>query len=147
MAEAPRYLVGVDFSPRSRRALAFARDLAARSGATLTIAHVRPFSDVRSAVVLERGDLLRNPGRKLPRKIKALYEEQLAALRQDGERILLLKGAPDVALCREARRGYDLLILGRRGPGAISSILPGSTALRTLACSTVPVLFVPAGKG
>src|SRR5262245_3220988 len=91
-----RILVGVDFSPESRRALAIARELAERSGAELTIAHVRPFSDVRAAVTLERGDLLRGRARSLSREIRDLYVRQLSALAQEGERVLLLKGASDV---------------------------------------------------
>jgi universal stress protein A len=137
-----RFLVGVDFSPESRKALAFARELAARSGAELTIAHVRPFSDVRAAVTLERGDLLRSRSRSLAVAIRDLYVWQLSSLSQEGERVLLLRGASDVALGKEARRGYDLLILGRHGRG-VSSVLPGSTALRTLAGTKVPILVVP----
>ena len=137
-----RFLVGVDFSPESRKALAFARELAARSGAELTIAHVRPFSDVRAAVTLERGDLLRSRSRSLAGEIRDLYIRQLSSLAREGERVLLLKGASDIALGRQARRGYDLLIIGRHGRG-VGSILPGSTALRSLAGTKVPLLIVP----
>ena len=137
-----RFLVGVDFSPESRKALAFARELAVRSGAELTIAHVRPFSDVRAAVTLERGDLLRSRSRSLATQIRNLYVRQLSSLAREGERVLLLKGASDTALGKEARRGYDLLILGRHGRG-VRSVLPGSTALRTLAGTKVPILIVP----
>jgi len=137
-----RFLVGVDFSPESRKALAFARELAARSGAELTIAHVRPFSDIRAAVTLERGDLLRGRSRSLATVIRELYVGQMSLLAREGERVLLLKGAAEVALGKEARRGYDLLILGRHGRG-VRSVLPGSTALRTIAGTKVPVLIVP----
>ena len=137
-----RFLVGVDFSPESRKAVAFARELAGRSGAELTIAHVRPFSDVRAAVTLERGDLLRGRPRSLSRQIRDLYVRQLSALAREGERVLLLRGASDTALGKEVRRGYDLLILGRHGRGVVS-VLPGSTALRTLAGTKVPILIVP----
>ncbi len=137
-----RFLVGVDFSPESRKALAFARELAGRSGAELTIAHVRPFSDVRAAVTLERGDLLRSRSRSLAAEIRNLYVRQLSSLAREGERVLLLKGASDTALGKEARRGYDLLILGRHGRG-VRSVLPGSTALRSVAGMKLPTLVVP----
>jgi nucleotide-binding universal stress UspA family protein len=142
MRRPPRFLVGVDFSPQSRKALAFARDLATRSGAELTIAHVRPFSDVRAAVTLERGDLLRGRPRALSRAIQDLYVRQLSSLAREGERVLLLKGASDVALAKETGRGYDLLIVGRHGSG-VRSVLPGSTALRTLTGARQPILVVP----
>jgi len=144
MSRPLRFLVGVDFSLSSRRALAVARSLAERSGASLTIAHVRPFSDVRAAVALDRGDLLKIGGRTLSSRIRAIYEQKLAALARKGETTLLLAGAPDVALGRQARHGFDLLVLGRRG-GGLRSVLPGSNALRTMAGCRVPVLIVPSG--
>ena len=144
MSRPLRFLVGVDFSPPSRRALAAARSLAERSGALLTIAHVRPFSDIRAAVALERGDLLKIGGRTMTSRIREIYEQRLAALAHEGEATLLLTGAPDVALGRQAKRGFDLLVLGRRG-GGLRSVLPGSNALRTMAGSRVPVLIVPSG--
>lgn len=142
MARPLRFLVGVDFSPESRKAVAFARELAARSGAKLTIAHVRPFSDVRAAVTLKRGDLLRSRPGSLSTAVRDIYVRQLSSLAVEGERVLLLRGASDVALAKEAARGYDLLILGRHGRG-VRSVLPGSTALRTLAGTKVPLLIVP----
>jgi nucleotide-binding universal stress UspA family protein len=143
--EVARFLVGIDFSAGSRRALAEARALARRSGAALTLAHVRPFSDIRAAVVEERGELVRAGGRSLSREIAAHYARRLAAWAReaDGDRTLLLRGAPDLALSREARRGYALLVVGGCGHNAVSSVFLGSTAQRVLARSTIPVLVVP----
>jgi nucleotide-binding universal stress UspA family protein len=144
----PRYLVGIDFSPGSRRALAAARQLAARTGANLTIAHVRPTSDVRAAIHEERGDLVRTGGRVLVRDLAAHYEHRLGewARERDGDRTLLLRGAPDVALAREARRGYALLVLGSHGANALASVFLGSNVERALARSPIPVLIAPALK-
>src|SRR5262245_65763241 len=75
-----RFLVGVDFSPESRKALSVARELAGRSGAELTIAHVRPFSDIRAAVTLERGELLRGRSRSMAAEIRALFGRRLSSL-------------------------------------------------------------------
>jgi len=66
-----RVLVGVDFSPESRAAVRAARNLVKRTGGVLTIAHVRPVSDIRAAVVEERGDLLRRPAGQLARDVAA----------------------------------------------------------------------------
>ena len=141
----PRYLVAIDFSPNSRRALLEARAFARRSEATLTLVHVRPSSDVRAAVSEERGDLVRAGGRVLVSELAALYGERLGswASEADGERTLLLRGSPEVALTREAARGYSLLVMGRRGRNPVSALLLGSTAERVLARATIPVMIVP----
>jgi nucleotide-binding universal stress UspA family protein len=141
----PRYLVAVDFSRGSRRALAAARRLARDTGAQLTLAHVRPSSDVRAAVVEERGDLLRRGPASLRAGMAAHYRRKLASLTRgrSGERSRVLAGTPEAALCREARRGYDLIVIGSRGRGALTTLFLGNTAQRTLARSPVPVLVVP----
>jgi len=148
MATDDRYLAAIDFSPASRRALVAARALARRAGASLTIVHVRPTSDLRAAVVEERGDLLRSPRGSLRSAMTDHYRRRLGALIQPGrdEKALVLSGAPDIALCREARRGYDLLIMGNRGHGAVSSLFLGSTTQRVLARSPIPVVVVPSRR-
>jgi nucleotide-binding universal stress UspA family protein len=134
----------VDFSPESLRALDAARRLARKTGASVTIGHVRPLSDVRAAVVEERGELLRGPTRALTREIALHYARRLDSIARKGEETRLLKGATHFALTGEARRGgYDLLVLGRGGRGGVDPIFLGSTVTRALARSSVPVLVVP----
>ncbi len=141
------YLVATDFSPKSRTALAEARALARRSGAALTLVHVRPSSDVRAAVAEERGDLLRGKRGALRARLADHYARKLGRLARPGERTLVLPGVPELAICREAARGYDLIVMGKRGLGAISSLFLGSVAQRVLARSPVPVLVVPSRRG
>jgi universal stress protein E len=138
-----RYLVAVDFSPDSRRALRGARKLARQTGALLVLAHVRPLSDVRAAVVEERGDLLGQRLGSLVGGIGAHYAGRLAAWARKTDRVLVLRGAPHVALCREAARGYELLVMGSRGRGTVSAAFLGSTVQKTLTRSPIPVLVVP----
>jgi nucleotide-binding universal stress UspA family protein len=143
VARKGRYLVAVDFSRDSRRALRVARKLARQTGALLVLAHVRPLSDVRAAVVEERGDLLGRKAGSLAPGIDAHYAGRLAAWARKTDRVLVLRGAPDVALRREAARGYDLLVMGSRGRGPVSAALLGSTVQRTLTRSLIPVLVAP----
>jgi nucleotide-binding universal stress UspA family protein len=146
VAANPRFLVGIDFSAGSRKALAEGRRLASLCGARITLAHVRPSSDIRAAVVEERGDLVRAGGRVLAREIDAHYASRLrdwAAPREDEETVLL-RGAPDVALAREASRGYTLVVLGTHGRNSAADVLLGSTTERVIARSKIPVLAVPA---
>ncbi len=137
-----RILVGVDFSRESLRALRAARALAGKGGGLLTVAHVRPASNVRAAMAEERGDLLRGDPARLSAAIEGHYARRLERFRWRGKggRTILLKGLPARALCREARRGYDLLVLGSRGRGRVAAFLLGSTVREVLARSPVPVL-------
>ena len=137
--------MAIDFSPSSGRALEAARALARQTGAALTIVHVRPSSDMRAAIEEDRGDLLKPGSGSLARRLDEHYARRLAEWVQPkrGEEVRLLRGAPDVALAREARRSFDLIILGTHGAGAVPLPLMGSTVERVLARSTVPVLVVP----
>jgi len=141
--------VGVDFSPESGAAVRAARDLVRRTGGTLTLGHVRPISDIRAAVVEERGDLLRLPSAGLGRAIDAHYARRLGKLIRRGskESYRLLRGDPAPALCREAGRGYDLLVMGTRGRGRGAAFLLGSTVQEMLHRSPVPIVVVPAHRG
>jgi nucleotide-binding universal stress UspA family protein len=140
-----RILVGVDFSRESLGALRAARALAAKEGGRITVAHVRPTSNMRAAVVEERGDLLRKPAAGLSDAIADHYALRLDRLRRpgSGERVLLLRGVAAQALCREARRGYDLLVLGSRGRGRVAAFLLGSTVRTVIVRSPIPVLVAP----
>ena len=52
-----------------------------------------------------------------------------------------------MALAREGRRGYTLLVLGTRGSNAVATLLLGATAERAIARATIPVLVVPTALG
>ena len=143
-----RVLVGVDFSTQSRAAVRAARGLVDRTGGELTLLHVRPISDVRAAVVEERGDLLRLPSGRLAGAVSRHYEVRLAALTRRGkkESWKVVRGDPAPSLRREADRGYDLLFMGTRGRGRGAAFLLGSTVQEVLHRSRVPVVVVPARR-
>jgi len=138
-----RILVGIDFSRESIAALRAARALAKKTGGRVTIAHVRPSSDLRAAVMEDRGDLLRGK-RDLSATLEDHYARRLARKCRpaSGERILVLRGNPGEALCRTASRGYDLLAVGTRGRGGVAAFLLGSTVQEILVKSRIPVMVV-----
>ena len=139
-----RLLVAVDFSPESRRALRAARSLVAGQGGSIVLAHVRPFSDVGAAVAEDRGDLLKGRPGALADAIARHYRGRLDAMAREGATLAhrLLRGKPSLELRREARRGYDLLVMGSRGRGRVAASLLGSTLQEILLRCPIPVLVV-----
>lgn len=106
---------------------------------------MRPLSDVKAAVVEERGDLLRDRGGRLAAAMAKHYARRLEGIARRGEQTLLLQGASGAALCREAHGGYDYLVLGNRGRGRVADALLGSTVQLALYRSPIPVLVVRRG--
>jgi nucleotide-binding universal stress UspA family protein len=138
-----RILVGVDFSRESLRALRASRALITRCGGSLIVLHVRPASDVRAAVVEERGDLLSRRGVRLRETIAAHYGKRLTALaRRRGESWKILKGRAADQIVREAKRGHHLVAVGSRGRGGVSRLVLGSTVQELLRRSPISVLVV-----
>jgi nucleotide-binding universal stress UspA family protein len=141
-----RVLVGFDFSRESRAALRAARDLAKRAGGEVTIAHVRPLSDVRAAVREERGDLLAAGAPNLSRAIADHYRTILGRTVAPNEQTRLLRGDPARELRREATRGYGYLVMGTHGRGRGGTFLLGSTVQKVLVRTPIPIIVVPAGR-
>lgn len=142
-----RLLVAVDFSPDSDRALRAAANLARTTGASATVVHVRPISELRALVEQDRGDLVRRPPATRRRGLAAHYEARLdqACKAVPGSRSRLLRGWPAGAIAREAAKAYDLVVIGQRGSGVVRKALLGSTAEEVLHRSPVPVLLVSSG--
>jgi nucleotide-binding universal stress UspA family protein len=141
-----RLLVAIDFSRESRAALRAARDLVKRAGGNVTIAHVRPLSDVRAAVREERGDLLTAGPPNLSRGIADHFRTLLGKTVGPNEHSRLLRGDPARELRREATRGYDYLVMGTHGRGRGGTFLLGSTVQKVLVRTPIPIIVVPAGR-
>jgi nucleotide-binding universal stress UspA family protein len=139
-----RLLVAVDFSDASARALRAAAALANKVGSSVTIAHVRPSSDLKAAISEDRGDLVRLSPPALRKGLVRHYRDRLAKARGEipGARTILLSGWPSEAIARAAGRRYDMIIIGSRGRGAVRLALLGSTAQEVLHRARIPVLVV-----
>jgi nucleotide-binding universal stress UspA family protein len=109
--------VGYDGSPESEDALAVARELAARHGATLT-----------ALMVFTRTDAIEDGEREL-----AMLEgvEGKVATGSAGEELATFSA--DV----------DLLVVGSRGYGPIRSLMLGSTAVHLASNAACPLLVLP----
>jgi nucleotide-binding universal stress UspA family protein len=139
-----RLLVAIDFSKASERAARAAAAIAKKAGAAVTFVHVRPSSDLKAAVVEGLGDVARLSLPRLRLELTKHYRRRLEKSRRriPGAEARLLVGWPAAALSREAAKGYDLLVVGSRGRGAVSRALLGSTTQELLHRSRIPVVVV-----
>jgi nucleotide-binding universal stress UspA family protein len=138
-----RILVGVDGSSESRAAATFAADLAAATGAKLTV-----------AAVAFKPDPMGSP--ELQARARLFEEEEVARLADMVSRLaaelgnpalavdaVVEAGAPAAALADLAvRLDADLVVVGHRGRGMIKRLLLGSVADRLVQICTKPVTVV-----
>lgn len=136
-----RILVATDFSAHAEAALEQAVWIARRSGATITLAHTLP--DLREAVhgtsFEARMDLLYGEGTQFQKEIRQTADARMKRMIADlGASDITVKyetllGRPFVELIHAVQaEGYDLVITGSRGLGALESALIGSTAKRLI---------------
>ncbi len=141
---ARRIVVGVDGSPESLEALAWAVDEAGRTGgeidAVLAYDSGLAWIDVGSdyqAPLLEHSAT----------RAKAVLHDALEGLGVEAStsvpvRPLVLEGRPARVLV-ELARDADLLVVGSRGRGGFTGVMLGSVAQRCAGHSPCPVVVVP----
>jgi nucleotide-binding universal stress UspA family protein len=129
-------MVGADFSSDSRRAVAYAGELAKALDARLTVAHV----DEKAAFV-PGSDLARAEELSDRANIEALVAELVDRdVRAHG---IVRPGLPAQGLCDLAREEQaDLLVVGTRGRSCFANLVLGSVAERVLRDAPCPVLVV-----
>jgi nucleotide-binding universal stress UspA family protein len=143
---ARRFLVPVDFSNSSLRALRYAVGLAAESGGSLTIVHVVPadygwlgigqeeFRDLDKSLQRQAGDRLRAMAEaNVPRNTPADLEVRVG---RPAEEI--------VAAASESKS--DLIVLSTHGLSGLDRYLIGSVADRVARLAPCPVFLMRAGK-
>jgi len=136
-----RILVAFDRSPHAQRALEEAVDLAEATKARMTVITVAP--DPMDWVIggsygapISRVDTQRAFEQVLDTAIQTIPDHQPVES-------ILARGAAGPAIVREARvGGYDLIVMGSRGRGELTSLLLGSVSRHVLHASSVPVLVV-----
>ena len=141
-----RILVAFDRSPHARRALEEAVDLARVNHAALTLITVAPdradwvmagsFGATVKPVTASLRDADRACESVLDSAVNAIPEHQPV-------RTMLVRGPAGPAIVREAETGgHDLVVIGSRGRGQLTSLLLGSVSRHVLHASPVPVLVV-----
>jgi universal stress protein A len=129
-------VVGTDFSADSRKAVAYAGELAKALGARLTVVHV----DEKAAFV-PGSDLAKAEGRADQTHMDAAVRELTdRAVRARG---LVRPGLPAQGLCDVAsEERADLVVVGGRGRECFAGVVLGSVAERVLRDAPCPVLMV-----
>jgi nucleotide-binding universal stress UspA family protein len=137
-----RILLATDGSNHAERALGYTRDLALRDDALVIV--VNAFEPVPRYVGEPMWSELVGSHVDMGREIanRAVAELEDAGVRVDTE---VLQGPPAEAILRVAKtRQVDLIVMGTRGHGELTSLLLGSVSHRVLADSRVPVMVVRA---
>jgi nucleotide-binding universal stress UspA family protein len=137
-------LIGVDDSPRSEDAVAFAGTLAAASGATVVLACAFPYDDTPSRAS--------NPESRAALEAQAEETLRRAAARLEGvdparvKTVAVASTSAPRALDRlaESQRA-ELIVVAATHTGHLGRIFPGSTAERLLHGAPCPVAVVPEG--
>lgn len=129
--------VGYDGTPESEAALAFAREIAAHHGASLSalmVVEPSPYAGfVRSAV---RGPAAREAA-----------ESRLAEAREDLAKLEGVEAQAVLGLAGEELAAFgarvDLLVVGSRGYGPIRRLMLGSTSVHLASNARCPLLVLP----
>jgi nucleotide-binding universal stress UspA family protein len=137
-----RIVMATDFAPSSERAMAYAKGLAHRFGATLELVNVYDPSPVRSWEAAELDITPEEAERRSVSRLAILASE----LREEGVRITpLSRGAkrPASALLEiAAETEADLIVAGTQSKNGVERLVLGSTAEQLIRSASCPVLTV-----
>lgn len=146
-----KILVATDGSDHANRALDLAADLAASCGAEVIVLHVmrragsgRVPEELEALARIEHVEVTERD--MLQGVAHAIVESASARLRKAGAsriatRILLGDPAPAVVQAAQ-EAGADLVVIGRRGLGALGGALLGSVSLKVIQLAEAPVVTV-----
>jgi len=127
-------LVAVDGSEGSKRAAAFAQELARATGARITLLHVlEPIPMVNVGFAEFYGVTHRQPTEEEMEKLRKALDEMLAGFPKDRAEVVIEYGSPaDTIVTQAKQRGADLIVVGARGMGAVGRFLVGSVSDRVV---------------
>lgn len=151
MDETGTVVVGVDGSPASREALEYALEEAVLRRAGLRVVAATPMADHwgtafglgaygmgRPPPAGEIVTSMRAAAQRMVDDVVAVHPGIAAQVKIRVEAVL---GAP-AAVLMDVSRGADLLVLGHRGRGALSSAMLGSVGLHCVLHASCPVTIV-----
>ena len=137
-------LVPVDFSEQSEKAFIWARDMAEKWKATITLLHVvptPPYSPVVMGSYFDPSAFERNLLADAETSVRALIDRQAKRSVPTGLKVCV--GEPVQDICRiAADEQIDMIIMGSHGRTGLSHIALGSVAERVVRHAPCPVLVV-----
>jgi len=137
-----KILLATDGSSHAEEALKYARDLALRDNAQVIVVHATPPVPAYMGEPWRQQFISHNVAEG-----EQVVEAAVEKLRKAGVDVIVevLEGPPADAVLRVADvRQCDLIVMGSRGRGELSSLLLGSVSHRVLSHAHVPVLVVRA---
>jgi len=136
-------LVPLDGSPFGEHALPLALSIAQRAGATLHVAHVHePVTSMYSGGELAADVMVDATYRNHERAYLDRVVKKLAGMTAVPIRPKFLDGAVGTALCEQATREADLVVMTTHGRGPLSRLWLGSIADHLVRHSARPLLLV-----
>lgn len=137
----PEIIVGIDDSAGARDALAFATQVAERTGASVRAATAFNYSDTPSRASNEAfREYLRRDAQALLDAAAASSEGVVTATDAIAD-----PSPPHALHALAENRDAALVVVGSTGRGAVGRVVPGSTGERLLHGSPCPVAIVPRG--
>ncbi|MFO1285297.1 MAG: universal stress protein [Rubrivivax sp.] len=138
-----KILLAVDGSPYTKRMLAYlaAHDEWLGAHHAYTVVHVVPPVPGRAAAVLDRATLKSyydDSAERVFKPIRTFFQRQGIEAAFVGK----TGAAAETVAALAKRGGFDLIVMGSHGHGALARLVLGSVAAKLLAASQVPVLLV-----
>lgn len=144
----PLATVGVAFdgSSEAGQALAVARELARRAGATLRIITVlEPLAF--AAVPASTLDPTASASRLVEEQLRAVHDTAVAESRDLVEVDGVVGDGDPADVLLEQTQQLDVLIAGSRGYGPLGAVLLGSTTRTLMHGAACPLIVIPRGRG
>ncbi len=140
------FLVGIDSSDGSRRALEFARKRAKTAGAKLVVTYVIEWSPYSFNTPEENEQRHKRREEEIASATNSVLNPALEQLKSAGievEGIVRHGNVADVLNGLATECGADVIIVGRIGESGLKSMLFGSVTTKLIQLASVPVTVVP----
>ena len=136
-----KFLVPVDGSENSRRALEYATSMAV-AGDALTLVHV---IDIPPTVYVESQKLLNEIMSKFKEESAKILNQSKALVQKSGVAVdaVTLEGDTAQGIVDYAQKGgFDMIVMGSRGLGKLKDMVLGGVSHKVLQRAKCPVLIV-----